>query len=1064
MRLPPRLFRVIAITALVALSTPALAHYGLSASSGQDTVVIDMSAPIRTIPPDFFGITYSAFYDDIQGSSASAQALAQTPIKVVRFPGGSPADSYDWQDPYYQGQSRTSPLDLWHYTQNFGNEVLFQTNYQGNNLPNPPGQSYAVNSPQNAAAWVTYDMTQGITATMEVGNEEDGVMHSMDDPAFQPYIDAFNAQAQAMHQANPTVKVLGPAGTNEYYWHNLDSLGMFLRGAGNKTGTGEADGVSLHFYSGNAWVDSKGVAQYWLSSAGPWAYIQNTIAANDTRTLPVYITEWNVGGSSTGNSGNNQFNPTLGHALASADLIGAFTQSGVAGEDYFDIHSAYYWGLFYGSGDARPADSPTPTYYAMALWGHMGNQVMALQQSDDAANVMSTYATTRSDGSLQVLAINKLSTPHTVQIALNGATPAGHHLHVYSLGPTTNNVSDLDATYNGVVMPSPQQPLPPPQDGGTVSGDTLSYEVPGYTAVVLDIDGTSPEAPFTSTPTPNPQDTATPTATAVPPLSVTAGGSVSSPFVTPGGVETLSAVVSSNEDLGTVIVQQEIYGPAPNYPLLTYFTQNVPVYGGIPVTVTTPLTLPDSASPGMYAYNVGVFGPNYSYFYTYSSNVGTFDVTTTVPSPTDTSTPPTSTPTNTAVPPTDTPVPADTATNSPVPTDTPTHTSVPPTDTPTPSDTATNTATPTGTATNTPVPPTDTATDTPVPPTYITAPTDTPTDTPVPPTNTPRPTDTPSSTPVAPTDTPTVIPVTGKLQLTPASGAAGSLITVSGSHFGANEGVDIRFYCSPVDCGSGTLDLGTTTTDHTGAFSAKVLVPLFSPRGHHGIGAIGDASGTFAWARFTVTAPPALRVLPNSGPSGAAITVLGSGYGANEQVPVAFYCWPNNCGSGTLPLGTATTDSTGAFTLTTTVPPFAPSGPHGIGATGSSSGLFVNTVYTVTSHQAVELLPAASGPAGSEFTVNGSGFGPNEQVPVRFYCWPNNCSTGTMLLATAMTDGSGTFSVQVRVPAHAPPGPHGVGGIGQSSNMGASTPFLVTAPASALVAQPATARVASTHT
>ena len=45
-------------------------------------------------------------------------------------------------------------------------------NYQGNNLPNPPAQDYVVNSPQNAAAWVTYDMTQGIAASMEVGNNQ----------------------------------------------------------------------------------------------------------------------------------------------------------------------------------------------------------------------------------------------------------------------------------------------------------------------------------------------------------------------------------------------------------------------------------------------------------------------------------------------------------------------------------------------------------------------------------------------------------------------------------------------------------------------------------------------------------------------------------------------------------------------------------------------------------------------------------------------------------------------------------------------------------------------------
>jgi hypothetical protein len=287
-----------------------------------------------------------------------------------------------------------------------------------------------------------------------------------------------------------------------------------------------------------------------------------------------------------------------------------------------------------------------------------------------------------------------------------------------------------------------------------------------------------------------------------------------------------------------------------------------------------------------------------------------------------------------------------------------------------------------------------------------------------------------------------VIAVTAKLQLSPDHGAGGSLITVAGSRFQAGEHVSLRFYCAPSDCGSGSVEIGTATADGGGAFSVKVMVPLFAPQGHHGLGVVG-AAGSFAWARFVVTAPPTLRVMPGSGPSGAAITVYGTGFAAGEQVPVAFYCWPNNCGAGTLPLGTATTDSTGAFTLTTMVSPFAPTGLHGVGGTGSSSELFVNTVYTVTSHQEVMLDPD-SGPAGVAFTVAGTGFGAHEQVPVKFYCWTDNCGTGTVLLTTATTDGNGAFSVQVRVPKFAPAGAHGVGGIGQSSNLGASAPFTVT--------------------
>jgi len=135
----------------------------------------------------------------------------------------------------------------------------------GNGQPvDPSCHSSNVNNPQHAADWVTYDITSGIPAEMEVGNEEDialaGSNTAADDPRFQPYIDGFNAQAQAMHaaaqQANTSVRVVGPACTNEYYCWNRDLLGMFLKGAGNRYGSGQVDAVSAHYYAGSSWAEA----------------------------------------------------------------------------------------------------------------------------------------------------------------------------------------------------------------------------------------------------------------------------------------------------------------------------------------------------------------------------------------------------------------------------------------------------------------------------------------------------------------------------------------------------------------------------------------------------------------------------------------------------------------------------------------------------------------------------------------------------------------------------------------------------------------------------------------
>lgn len=585
-----------------------------SAATSTDRVIVDPKAVVRTIPSDFFGINYVGFWDLAQGSAGSAKALAQTPIKTVRFPGGAPADWYDWQDPHYKDWSLTSPMELWHYARSFGaTHVRFGTNIQGN-LPNPPGKSYAVNSPENAAAWVQYNKQNGIRASMEVGNEEDlKTMHKADDPAYAPYIAAFNAQAKAMHQADPHVRVLGPVQANEYYWWALGGLGTFLKSAGNRTGTGQVDGISLHFYKGGSWYDTKGVAQYWLWSQGPWAAVQKTIREHDTRHLPVYLTEWNPGGSDQ----NSSFNATVGHALVTTDMLGALALSGVAGEDYFDIHGGHSWGLLYGKGEDRPLDSPTPTYYSMALWNHMGKRMVRLVQSDDPSTVMSTYATAGRNGSVQVLAINKGSSAHNVSIQLNGANPAGHHLHVYTLGSPTGTVDDLDATYNGAKMPSPQQRLPGPKNAGVVRGRTLTYRVPAYSAVVLDVDGTSPAPrmqhvkPFPAPPPP-------------PKLEISTKGTVERTSLKGGDAQTVTAVVQSNDDIGPAIIDLEVYDSA-NIRVFQA-TPTLNLMANKPVTVTRTFTLPATAYGGTYHYKIGVFGPNWSPTLTWNDGGGSFTV------------------------------------------------------------------------------------------------------------------------------------------------------------------------------------------------------------------------------------------------------------------------------------------------------------------------------------------------------------------------------------------------------------------------------------------------------
>ena len=74
------------------------------------TITVDYNTVVRTLAADFHGVNYVAFWDNSQGSTGSREALRRAGgVKLVRFPGGAPADWYDWANPLADGWSSTSP-------------------------------------------------------------------------------------------------------------------------------------------------------------------------------------------------------------------------------------------------------------------------------------------------------------------------------------------------------------------------------------------------------------------------------------------------------------------------------------------------------------------------------------------------------------------------------------------------------------------------------------------------------------------------------------------------------------------------------------------------------------------------------------------------------------------------------------------------------------------------------------------------------------------------------------------------------------------------------------------
>src|SRR5687768_4867617 len=111
---------------------------------------VNYNTVVRTLAADFHGVNYVAYWDSIQGSTGSREGLRRAggAVDYVRFPGGAPADWYDWANPLADGWSSTTPLQLWNYANAAGAKVIFQTNPTSNHNNNPSGV--------HAADWVTY--------------------------------------------------------------------------------------------------------------------------------------------------------------------------------------------------------------------------------------------------------------------------------------------------------------------------------------------------------------------------------------------------------------------------------------------------------------------------------------------------------------------------------------------------------------------------------------------------------------------------------------------------------------------------------------------------------------------------------------------------------------------------------------------------------------------------------------------------------------------------------------------------------------------------------------------
>ncbi len=250
----------------------------------------------------------------------------------------------------------------------------------------------------------------------------------------------------------------------------------------------------------------------------------------------------------------------------------------------------------------------------------------------------------------------------------------------------------------------------------------------------------------------------------------------------------------------------------------------------------------------------------------------------------------------------------------------------------------------------------------------------------------------------------------------PTTGAAGSVVSVTGTGFGTSEtGITVIYDGTPVALNQ--------SASATGSWTAAFNIPN-SAAGTHIIDAYGATTlvTSVPDISFTVTAGISHNV--TSGPVGTSIVVTGSGFSSSETGIVVTY-------SDAIIVSGITATTTGTWTATFNIPPSS-SGAHAITAYGSltTPGTIAPVNFTVTGGISSNRV---SGNTGQPITITGSGFSTRETGITVTY-------DGNPVASGITASPTGSWSTTFNIPTSSS-GRHSITAYGSSTTPGTITPL-----------------------
>ena len=475
-----------------------------SATAGTATVTVNAMQRLATVPPAAIGVN-GAVYDADLTDAVVPGMLRAAGVSMIRFPGGTRSDVYDWKNNTDISSGTTQATDFDQYAtllRRTGARGMVTVNY-GTGDTIGAAENPRETGAQLAADWVRYANIQHHEDIRywEIGNEvygngtygahwePDNHCAAGANPAnCGPAVYAQNVLAyiKAMKAVDPTIKIGVVLTVPGHFPDGQISAGSPQ--AWNQTVMSalgrRIDFADIHWYPQNpSNVTPPGPTDAGLlSDTAKIPGIVSTLRAQLAQytgktTIPIDVTETNSVSSNPGKQ-------TVGlvNALYLAQDYLGWLSNGISSVDWWEIHNgivttgdngpSLYGTADYGeyglladatcgrSGSVKicePAsDTPFPAYFGLELLGrfiHPGDTLVAATSSQP---LVRSYAVKSADGTLRVLLVNDdPANAYTVNLGYPGVSLARGRAAVATLAAPGTSITNSTTASTGSISVAP---------------------------------------------------------------------------------------------------------------------------------------------------------------------------------------------------------------------------------------------------------------------------------------------------------------------------------------------------------------------------------------------------------------------------------------------------------------------------------------------------------------------------------------------------------------------------------------------------------------------------------